>query len=454
MSGGRVPEADVVRVTKKISSQLRQGKWRQALLLFHAANNNAVETNLVSFNVILSALATGSAWMDGLSRLTHFSATSPADDSLDQVSFNTVGSSLCGGQWAISLNLLGVACIARVELDIIGLSSACKACSSRWRSTLQLLRQAEAWALLPNCIFYGAAMTACEKAGQWFPALRILVAPQVHPDVVNFNAAISALAVAGRASQAQDLLDCMAPRRLYATTVSYNAAIASCVRRGAWPRALLVLQQMPAPDVISYGSAISSCEKGAQPFVALRLLRDMREVKIAPNEVCCSAAVSACEKIGLWSRALSVLFSMPSSRVIANVISFNAAISACEKGRSWLQALQLFAHTGRPDEITHRAAITAACQELHWLPALILLKDMEELGLEAGAQACGFLINACDSQRQVDSSQRFSRRLGQAALARLHLLRKGLAVITSEFDLEQKKLETRLPALQLILGIQ
>lgn len=37
---------------------------------------------------------------------------------------------------------------------------------------------------------------------------------QVHPDVVNFNAAISALAVAGRASQAQDLLDCMAPRRL------------------------------------------------------------------------------------------------------------------------------------------------------------------------------------------------------------------------------------------------
>ena len=36
--------------------------------------------------------------------------------------------------------------------------------------------------------------------------------------------------------------------RLCATTVSYNAAIASCVRRGAWRRALLVLQQMPAPD--------------------------------------------------------------------------------------------------------------------------------------------------------------------------------------------------------------
>lgn len=36
---------------------------------------------------------------------------------------------------------------------------------------------------------------------------------QVRPDVVNFNAAISALAVAGRASQAQELLQSMAPRR-------------------------------------------------------------------------------------------------------------------------------------------------------------------------------------------------------------------------------------------------
>lgn len=128
------------------------------------------------------ALATGSAWMDGLSRLTHVVSTTSAGDSLDQVShlvsilrfgaiwkflflsffgpdiksnqiyealvltsnplpqhfptvagevgigdacwfrqgFNTVGSSLCGGQWAISLSLLGVACIASVQLDIIG----------------------------------------------------------------------------------------------------------------------------------------------------------------------------------------------------------------------------------------------------------------------------------------------------------------------------------------------
>eukprot|EP00434_Breviolum_minutum_P028271 symbB.v1.2.025010.t2/scaffold2406.1/size85596/7 len=336
-----MPCADVVQVTKKISSRLRRGKWQQAVKLFCAAHDLAVETNTITFNVYLSALAS-CGWVEALNSLAKESI-----NSVDLISFNTVGNSLPDSRWATGLQLLTVACIVGLQLDIIGLSSACKTCSGHWQCAMQLLRQAEVWTCLPNCVFCGAAMTTCEKAGQWFPALGILMTPQVRPDVVNFNAAISALAVAGRASQAQELLQSMAPRRLYATTISHNAAIASCVRRGAWPLALHLLQEMPEPDVISYGSAISSCEKGVQPFIALRLLRQMREVQIAPNEVCCSAAVSACEKIGLWSRALSVLFSMPSSRVLANIISYNAAISSCEKGKSWLHALQLFGQTSR-----------------------------------------------------------------------------------------------------------
>lgn len=61
------------------------------------------------------------------------------------------------------------------------------------------------------CIYIGIYHSVPRCDGTWIQAV---LQSQVHPDVVNFNAAISALAVAGRASQAQDLLDCMAPRRL------------------------------------------------------------------------------------------------------------------------------------------------------------------------------------------------------------------------------------------------
>ena len=156
--------------------------------------------------------------------------------------------------------------------------------------------------------------------------------------------------------------------------------------------------------------------------MALGLLREMREWKVVPNEVCCSAVVSACEKIGVWSRALSILFSMPSSRVLANMITFNAGISACGKGRSWCWALQLFTAAKGGDEITFRAAITAACQEAQWQPAMSLLRDMDQLSLEVGVEASEVLINACASSHQVQSVESFLRQLGKGAMDRLRSL--------------------------------
>jgi len=49
-----------------------------------------------------------------------------------------------------------------------------------------------------------------------------------------------------------------------------------------------------APDVITYGAAISGCNKCQQRQQALHLLRAMRRWAIAPVVIARSAAISMC----------------------------------------------------------------------------------------------------------------------------------------------------------------
>ena len=50
-------------------------------------------------------------------------------------------------------------------------------------------------------------------------------------------------------------------------------------------------------DVISYGSAISACEKGEQRQHALRLLVEMRRIDLLPDVISYSFAISAFVKL-------------------------------------------------------------------------------------------------------------------------------------------------------------
>ena len=81
-----------------------------------------------------------------------------------------------------------------------------------------------------------------------------------------------------------------------------------------WMQAHGLLDEMRSagvtPDVYSYSSAISACEKGGELTRALDLLREMRARGVSPNVISFSAAVAACAKGGLWNEALALLEQM------------------------------------------------------------------------------------------------------------------------------------------------
>eukprot|EP00435_Cladocopium_sp_Y103_P013687 s1654_g3.t1 len=121
-----------------------------------------------------------------------------------------------------------------------------------------------------------------------------------------------------------------------------------------WERGLMILASMEAAqvvpaagleeEIISFGSAISACEKGGQWQLALHLLQRMSARHLRADAVALSAAMSACEKAGEWQTALALLQpTLDSSRTSTDRgCAFSAALGAAEHGMAWAIALALF----------------------------------------------------------------------------------------------------------------
>ncbi|CAK0904771.1 unnamed protein product [Prorocentrum cordatum] len=82
------------------------------------------------------------------------------------------------------------------------------------------------------------------------------------------------------------------------------------------------------PDIISYNSGISACEKDDNWQHALLLLSEMREAKVGPDVVSYSAGVGACEKGNQWQKALSLLSEMREAKLEPDSWSTTALGSA------------------------------------------------------------------------------------------------------------------------------
>ena len=127
---------------------------------------------------------------------------------------------------------------------------------------------------------------------------------------------------------------------------TYTSAISACEKGRQCDLALELLVEMKGrsiePNVISYNAAISACGVGRRPERALELLAEMQESStIQPDVISYNAAISACEKARRPEWALELLETMKKEMVEPDVITYNAAISACEKGRQWKRALEL-----------------------------------------------------------------------------------------------------------------
>ncbi|CAK9118636.1 unnamed protein product, partial [Durusdinium trenchii] len=144
--------------------------------------------------------------------------------------------------------------------------------------------------------------------------------------------------------------------------VTYSSGISACEKAARWTEALSVLEMA---DVIAFNAAISALEKAGRWEAVFSVFNTMSMIEIQPDLISMNAARQPHQK----SRAL----------LGSGVVPYSAAVSACGWASKWQEAMSLLEELvclWKPDVIAFCAAISACERAAQWTKVLELLKDM------------------------------------------------------------------------------
>ena len=108
-----------------------------------------------------------------------------------------------------------------------------------------------------------------------------------------------------------------------------------------WNTSLAVLDDMPAmygfqPDVISYSTVISTCNKARRWELVHAVYEKMKAAGISGNIITYNALISAAGRQGQVERAFELWDEMMGMGLSPNVVTYSALIAACQHGDRWV----------------------------------------------------------------------------------------------------------------------
>ncbi|CAL1146703.1 unnamed protein product, partial [Cladocopium goreaui] len=392
-------ELDVVPFAAAINACTNGQEWLPALLILSEVNSVQVEVNVITYNSAISACEKSGEWQKAFDLLhampkQQLQAGMLANP-LSLPLFKTLRKyELIQASTAFLMAMYFFTHAALVvrkpllfkasanhgleepeEAAAAATGGSCRNCCNRvegekvskWSLALQLfddLRQRE---LEASLISYNSTISACAKSGEWQRALALLEdadATATGCDVISYNAAITACSNAAEWDHALSLLRALNLSRLKANLITYNAMLGGCRSvQEVWTFIEEAESLGLNPNMITYGAAISACDRLGESQQALLLLQHLTVGRLRCNVIACSAAISACEKCAEWQNALRLMQMMKDKEIEAHVISYNALISAVGSAESaWQKATQVFEELRdrlQADVFSYSSAISA-----------------------------------------------------------------------------------------------
>jgi pentatricopeptide repeat protein len=165
--------------------------------------------------------------------------------------------------------------------------------------------------------------------------------------------------------------------------------LSSFGKGGEWQRAIQLLESMeerkrPAPNVVTYSTAISALGQAGKWQESLRLLESLPKRRVMVDARCYCAAISACGRVGQWQQALTLLESphAQGTRVI------NAAMHALQKAKQWQQCISLLGRlvtAGTANIVSYNTAIQSCATVGNYTQAVNILKLLQREEVESGS---------------------------------------------------------------------
>jgi pentatricopeptide repeat protein len=280
-----------------------------------------------------------------------------------------LGACRAGKQWQLAASIFESARAQEVEPSLVLFNAVLGvyATAQQTGKVLETLEEMRFRGVRPDEFTYNTAIGAFAKigdfrqAGQW---LSVMSWEGVSASTVTYNCVLDACANGGNPQRAAELFQEMKDRKVGVDHVTYGSLIHAFAKGGQWEAALKYLEEMRLPrsgvkpNNFVYCSAMSACNRGNEPALALTLLDQMlSQDKVVPDQYTINEALNACAKGGLCERALDILEVAREAGVTLDVISYNKALQACISMRRWPEAQDLMrrmaAERVAPDRTTH-----------------------------------------------------------------------------------------------------
>lgn len=381
-------EVDLVSCNAAMSAATKTRRWRVAVAILQDLQKSHLEPSEVTCSASLGACT----WPEAVNLLTHFA--------INHLKINAIGYSTALSScedWRWGTQLFQEIQLRRQLPTLISYNALISAVGVQL--ALDLLEELQGIMLEPDIVTFNAAISACEKSNQWKEALALVSEAQrqgISCDVITFNAAISACGRCQKLQEAINFLGAMEQQTIQPTVVSFNSVISAA----SWPVAMMLLAVMEEKtvqaDLITYNTAIGACEKDSCWQGALHLLRQLRQLaNVSADLISYNTALAADKKN--WTVALALLSEVHFLRLELDPITSNTAIRACQAFRRWVEAIALLeaARAWNAVNVVTFSEVISNCEQggAHQ-QTLVLLNQMERLtALKAkkrsNLQACG-----------------------------------------------------------------
>eukprot|EP00953_Heterococcus_sp_UTEX-ZZ885_P008832 5253-Heterococcus_DN1.PRE.1 len=209
----------------------------------------------------------------------------------------------------------------------------------------------------------------------------------VAPNSLTFAAVIKAC---GECDKWEESLAMMASMRKAKITITYQCYVAAITASGLCRNpesALEMLRTMETvdgvkPNLFTYTAALNALRDCGMGVEAVALLKEMKDLKLAPNEHSYTAAVEACSAGG-HVRQQRLYYTYVYKQVACSVISLYSVNDVISR-HALLQQL-----------LTRTTALAAAAEQV-----FELLDDMKKSGVSMSTNTYAAAIRACRKQKQ------------------------------------------------------
>lgn len=321
-----------------------------------------------------------------------------------------------------------------LRMNVVGYNAALSACArvGDWLKATSVLREMEntnTTAPPPDHVTYGTVLSACEKGEQWDLVLEYAQAMD-QLDALALTSVLKACQQLGLAKEALHYINVMKQSSSYdrktsgwkrkgarqalkgPDAVAYRLAISACARGGAWQEGIALLDEFQAatgeaPDVMAYTAAITGCEYAGEWRRTFSLLDKMRKRGVQPNEVTMTSIIGACATACAQQDAeKGIAFRGKNSNTDSDEDTDTTSPMPLpqHKALQLLNVLKTDETVINPNINVYNAAIRACAEACDFKRALLLMKDLQEQGLEPTIVTFGTLMTAAERVESIEGA--------------------------------------------------